>query len=193
MSMKDKINIDLFASSQGAKAIHTLPILVDATSTVMDINSSANSWWQAQVIASGSFAARGLADMRNGRDLSMQQGQSAQPAPDFIVTTRLVYELYEASQVPGIRYSDVGMANAGFEALKFGPAVIDFDPNVATGEMYMLPSDSLKLVVHSDANLSIGEFKEPTDQDVRSAKCLWMGNLVTTNRRRLVKLTGITA
>lgn len=193
MSLKDRINIDMFQSSQDAKKISALPILVDATSSVGDINSTTYSWWQAQVIASGSFAAQGLADLRNARDLSMQQGQSGSGAPDMLLTTRLIYELYEASQVPGIRYEDSRMANAAFESLKFGVASVFFDPNVATGEAYMLPSEALKLVVHKDANMDIGEFKEPTDQDMRVAKVIMMLNLVTTNRRRLVKLTGITA
>lgn len=193
LSLKDRINIDLFQASQDSKKIHALPVFVDATSTVQDVNSTTSSWWQSQVIAAGSFAARGLADMRNLRDLIGQQSASGDVGVDYYLTTRLVYELYEASQVPGIRYESVEQANAGFKALRFGQGAIDFDPNVATGELYALPSDALRLVVHKDANMDMGEFKEPTDQDIRTAKIIWMGNLVTTNRRRLGKITGITA
>lgn len=193
MSFVDRLDIDLFASSQAAKKIHALPVLVDASSTVQDINSSSNSWWQSQVVASGAFPVRGKADMRNLRDLISQQGQKGASAVDYIITTRLVYELYEASLEPSIRYVQREAADATFGSLKFSTASIDFDPNCATGEMYMLPTSNLKLVVHADANMSMGEFKEPTDQDVRTAKIIWMGNLVTNNRRRLGKLTGITA
>lgn len=193
MSARDRLAIDLYASAQGAKAISAMPVLVDATSTVADINSTTNTWWQSQVVASGSFAARGLADMRNVRDLIIQAGQSGAPAPDFIATTRLVYELYEASQATSIRYASRDSADASFSGLKFSTAVLEFDPNIATGELYMLPSEALEFVVHSEANWEVGDFKEPTDQDVRSAKVIWMGNLVAKNRRRLGKLTGITA
>ena len=193
MSFVDRLDIDLFASTQGAKKIHALPVLVDASSTVADINSNTNSWWQAQVVTSGSFPVRGKADMRNLRDLISQQGQKGASAVDYIITTRLVYELYEASLEPSIRYVQRESADASFGGLKFSTATMDFDPNCATGEMYMLPTSNLKLVVHSDANLTIGEFRQPTDQDVRTAMVIWMGNLVTNNRRRLGKLTGITA
>lgn len=193
MSARDTLAIDLFASTQGAKKVSALPVLVDTTSTVADVNSTTNSWWQAQVAASGSFPARGLADMRDLRDDIMRQGQQSVAAPDYISTTQLILELYEASQVSNIRYGPRASADASFESIKFSTAAMEFDPNIATGELYMLPSDALEFVVHSEANWTVGDFKEPTDQDVRVAKVIWMGNLVTKNRRRLGKLTGITA
>src|SRR3990167_2000779 len=193
MTLKDRINIDFFQSTQDAKKVQALPILVDATSTVQDVNSTTSSWWQAQVITGGSFAARGQADMRNARDLIMQAGQGGSSGPSLVLTTRLIYELYEASLVQGIRYESRDAGDASFGSLKWSTANVDFDPNVATGEMYLLPSDALKLVVHSDAAMTLGEFKEPVDQDIRTAKLLAMLNLVTTNRRRLAKITSITA
>ncbi len=39
----------------------------------------------------------------------------------------------------------------------------------------------------------MGEFQNPPQQDIHIAKLIWMGNLLTSNRRRLGKLTGITA
>lgn len=193
MSGKDKLNVDLFASSQATKAISALPVFVNATATVADINSTTNSWWQAQVTASGSFAGQGLADMRELRDLLQQAGQAGGPAPDYILTTRAVKQYYEASQVPALRYELGQTADAGLENLKFSSAVVEFDPNCASGELYMLPSDALEFVVHSDANWEMGDWIEPANQDARVAKLIWMGNLITNNRRRLGKMTGITA
>lgn len=193
MSARDSLAIDLFASAVAGKKVTSLPVIADATSTIADINSTSNSWWQAQVVASGSFSARGLADMRNARDLVARAGQGGAPLPDHIVTTQLSYELYEASQLPQRRYADNAMADASFDSLKFSGADVVFDPNCASGEMYMLNSSVVEFVVHSDANWKVGDFKEPTDQDVRTAKVIWMGNLVCKNRRRLAKLTGLTA
>ena len=193
MSARNTLNTDLFASSQATKAVAALPVLVDATSTVQDINSTTNSWWQAQVVASGSFAGQGLADWRNVRDLIARAGQNGASLPDYVLTTQLILELYEASQLPALRYASNDEANAAFGSLKFGAAKVDFDPNTATGQAYMLSSDALEFVVHSQANWEIGDFLEPTSQDSRVAKVIWMGNLVTKNRRRLGKLTGITA
>lgn len=193
MSGRDKIAIDFHAASQAAKAIHTLVTLIDATSTIQDINSTTYSWWQAQVSASGSFSGQGLADMRLLRDLIIRQGQSGAPMSDLILTDATTRQYYEASQVPQLRYASRGDADASFGALKFSGANVEFDPNNASGVMYFLSSEALEFVVHSDADLDMGDFVEPTNQDVRVSKILWAGNLVVHNRRRLGKLTGITA
>ena len=193
MSGRDALAIDLFLSSVNSKKVLPLDTAVDTTSTVQDINSTTNSWWQAQAIASGSFAARGPADLRNLRDTIIKQGQSGAAAPSLIITTQLISELYEQANAQSIRYGPRDEADLSFSGLKFSTAMVKFDPNCATGNLYMLSPEAMSFVVHSDADWSIGDFKEPVDQDVRTAKVIWMGNLVINNRRRLGKLTGITA
>ena len=194
MSGKDKLNADLFASTQATKSVSAMPVLVDATSTVAGISSTTYSWWQAQVNAAvGSFATNGPDKLRDLRDDIALCGQGGGSLPDFIVTTQLVKELYEASQVSSYRYAKMDTPDAGHEKLSFSGAEVDMDPNIATGELYMLPSDSLEFVVHSAADWDIGEFQKPPTQDVYIAPVIWMGQLCTSNRRRLGKLTGITA
>lgn len=194
MSGRDKLNSDMFATSQAAKAVSTLPILVDATSTVGGINSTTYSWWAADVNTSvGSFASNGLDKMRDIRDDIALMGQQGSMIPDLYLTTQLIKELYEASQLPAYRYAKSDKADAGHGDLMFSGGAVEIDPNIATGEMYALPSDALEFVVHSDADWQIGEFQKPPTQDVYIAQVIWMGNLCTNNRRRLGKLTGITA
>ncbi len=193
MSAADALSQDLYASSQVANKVSCLPILVDATSDVGDINSTTYSWWQSQVTASGSFAARGLADLRDLRNDILRQGQSALGGPDLIVTTQAVSEYYEAGLEPQIRYRSRDRADASFSGLDFSGAEIVFDTNCPSGTLFMLPLSALEFVCHSDAQWTLGNFIEPANQDVRIAKILWMGNLITNNRRRLGKLTSITA
>lgn len=195
MSGKDKLNTDMFASSQATKAVSALPVFVDASATVGGINSTTYSWWQANVVSSvGSFATNGLDKMRDVRDdASLAGGIEGGSIPDLYVTTQLVKELYEASQLAAYRYGPSDKPDAGHQALAFSGGVVEIDPNCATGEMYALPTDALEFVVHSDADWAIGEFQKPPTQDVYIAQVIFMGNLVTTNRRRLAKLTGITA
>ena len=191
LSARDRLAIDLHASTQAAKAIQTLVTLIDATSTIQEINSTSNSYWQAQVTASGVFAAQGIANMRTLRDNIAKQGQGGAPLPDMILTTQTVAELYEASQLSALRYRPADSRDASQERMVWGGAPVVFDPNCASGVLYMLSSDALQFVVHSDANWKIGDFIEPSSQDAKIAKVIWMGNLVTNNRRRLGKLTGI--
>lgn len=194
MSGKDKLNSDLFASSQAAKSVSCLPVLFDATSTVAGISGTTYSWWAGNVIATvGSFATNGLDKMREVRDDAALIGQQGGMTPDLYLTTQAVKELYEASQISAYRYGAKEIPDAGHEKLLFSGGFVDMDPNCASGELYAIPSDSLEFVVHGAADWDISPFQKPPAQDVYIAQVIWMGNLVSPNRRRLGKLTGITA
>jgi len=190
-SARDALAIEMWKSSRAAKSVNPLPTLVDSTGTIHEINSSTSSWWAAQETSGGDFTTRGISDMRTLRNNIAKQGQGGVRLPDYVLTTQTVHELYEASQLPSYRYTRSDDPDASHPTLKWSSAVVEFDPNCPSGELYMLNSEYLNFVVHSQADFKMGEFKEPTDQDVRSAKIIWMGNLVTSNRRRLGKLTGI--
>lgn len=191
-SLTDLIAIQLYASSTNSKAILNLPNFVDASSTIGDVNSGSNSWWQATVKASGSFAAQGRSDMTNVYNTISIQGRKATP-PDFGVTTQTVYEAYEASLAPAVRFSDTKMGDIGFTNLLFKNVRLAFDPNVASGEMYFLNSDAMKLVVHSKRNFSRTPMVKPANQDALTGQIIWQGQLTTNNRRKLAKFTGLTA
>lgn len=194
MSGKDKLNIDLFASSQAAKAISCLPVLVDQSSTVGGIDSSTYSWWQAQQnTAVGAFSTNGLDKMRDLRDDIALSGQNGSKLPDLYITTQAVKELYEASQLAAYRYTAKEVADAGHDKLMFSGGIVDMDPNCNSGVMYVLDTDALQFVVHSAAEWDISPFQKPPTQDVWIAQCIFMGNLITNNRRKLGKLTGISA
>lgn len=192
MSLSDKLDIDLWATAQTGTNINTVVTVVDTTTTIGQVSKSANSWWQSQSTASGSFAARGLADMRamynNITNQSLSNG-----APDLICSDQTSYQFYEATVQPQIRYTDTDMADAGFENLKFKGATMVYDPNTPSGKMYFLSSDSLKLVTHSGTNFITTKFIQPSNQDAKVAQLLWAGQLASDNIRRLGVITGITA
>ena len=192
MSLADLLALQVYSATNNSKAISNLPLFVDASSTIGDINSSTNSWWQAQVKASGSFAAQGRSDWTNVYNTLSIQGRRASP-PDFGVTTQTVFEAYESSLIPQMRYADNKMGDAGFENLRFKGMTIMFDPNVPTGECYFLSSDALKLCVHSKRNFTRTPMVKPSNQDALTGQVIWMGQFVTNNRRKLAKFTGMTA
>ena len=192
LSLRDQLDIDMWASSTGTNKILALPTIVDTTTAIGDVSKSANSWWQANVTASGSFAARGLADMRNTYNTIVNESVSGE-VPDFLCGTQSVLEFYEAALQPQQRFSDDKMASAGFENLKYKGAVFTFDSNVPSGNLFFLKSGNLQLVTHSKRNFVNTPFIRPENQDAKVAQILWAGQLVSDNNRRLGKLTGITA
>ena len=190
-SLKETIDIKSFASSQTGANITPLTDIVKASGTVGDINGTTNSWWQSTATASGSFAARGLSDLRTAWDtvsVKMPAG-----GPGLILSDSTAYEAYEATLTPTVRYSDVSMGDLGFSNLKYKEAVWTWDPNCNSGYVYLLNSKALELVQHQNRLFTMSEWVKPANQDLKVAQVFWAGELTTNNRRKLAVLTGVTA
>jgi len=189
-ALRDKIAGDLFASSQATNAIRGLVTMIDATSSVQDINSTAYSFWQADLNVGGSFAAQGLSDMRTlWNDLAKVPGKLT----DLIVTTSDIHGYYEGALTPQQRYQGYAEGNGSFSNLMYKTAPVIFDNDATSGVMYFLNSDVLNLVISSDTNFILTDWTKPPEQDAKVAQLLVGLELVTTNRRKLGKITTITA
>ena len=190
-SIKDNIAQALFAASRAAKAIETLAALIDSSGTIGGIPRSTNSWWQSTETASGSFASQGISDLRTlYNTISSSAGKDH---PDLIMTTRAIYEYYENTLLPQVRYQSLDMANAGFESLRFKAADIVYDQYATSGVIYALNSKYITLVIDKETDFVTTPFVKPANQDAKTAQILFMGNITINNPRRLGKLTGITA
>ncbi len=185
-SLRDIINQKLHGASNSAKEITSLVTMIDATSTIGDINSTANSYWQASSSAGGVFASQGVADWRSKYNtLKNRQGN-----PDMILTTQTVFEAYEATMAPQIRYTPMSTGDARFRDLEFAGAKVRFDDQCASGVSYFLDSDALHLFVSENVNFIYNDFVRPPDQDAKVAQFLVGLELATSNRRLLGKVTG---
>lgn len=190
-SLKETIDQKLYSAAQLGPNITPLPAIVANSGTIGDINGTTNTWWQSQVTASGSFALRGLSDLRTNWDnvsVCMPAG-----GPDLLISDQTSYEAYEATLVPTVRYTDVYMGDLGFSNLKYKDAVWTWDPNATSGVIFLLNSKALELVQHEKRLFSLSEWVKPAAQDLMTAQIFWAGELTTKNRRKLGKLTGVTA
>lgn len=190
-SLKDRMNIDIFAASVVGDKMNSLPVVIASSGTVGDINGTTNTWWQSIVTASGSFAARGLSDLRGIYTQITQR--NPQGNPDFINSDRTAWEAYESTLVPQMRFQDTKMGDLGFENLKYHGATWVHDANCTSGNIFVIHSPSLNLVTHSKRNFVMSDMVKPINQDVRGGQLFWAGELVTDNRRKLGKMTGVTA
>lgn len=191
LSIRDKINKAFFSSSVGADDIGSLVSTIDATSTIGDINSTNNSWWQAAVTTGGSFATQGLSDMRTLWNTLAQRNPVG--GTGLIITTSTVYEFYEGTLQPQQRFTGSVSANGSFENLLFKTAPVTFDAAANSGVMYFLNADALEFISHSGTNFIMSEFVKPANQDARIAQMLFAGELVAINRRKLGKIDSIVA
>ena len=105
--------------------------------------------------------------------------------PDLIITTQAIFDAYESGLQANKRFvsNDAGLADAGFSTLKFKGADMVADSHCPAGVMLMLNTKYLDFKVHSKRNFSFQDFQKPINQDARTAKIFWMGQLVCTNPR----------
>lgn len=192
LSLKREVTSALFAATTATKKIQSLNVMLDATSSVQDINSTTYSWWQANTDSVGSFATNGLSKMRTAWTTITKVEPNT--APDTIVTTDTVYNYYEGSLTPNMRYAVTDKSgNASFENLMFKTSKVFFDANATSGCMYMFPSQHFYMVINSNANIAMTPFVKPANQDAKVAQVILMTEFVTNARRKGYKLTGITA
>jgi hypothetical protein len=190
LSLRDLINAGFFAASPASKDVGSLVTTIDATSTIGEVNSTSNSWWQSTVTTGGSFAGQGLSDMRTTWNTLSQKNPAG--GPDLLVTTASVFGSYEGSLQPQQRFSGK-VGNGAFENLLFKSAPVVHDADCTSGVMYFLDSRALEYIVKSGRDFVMTEFVKPANQDAKVAQLLVAGELVTNNRRKLGKITGITA
>lgn len=190
-ALRDKINTDLFASSPASDAVLSLVTGIDATSTIGDINSTTNSFWQSTSTASGSFAGQGISDMRTLWSTLEQKAPSSNP--DLILTTTTIRDYYEGALQAQQRFTGTNEADGSFGKIKFKSTPVDVDAQATSGVMYFLNSDVMELKIDASTDFLMTEWVKPANQDAKVAQYLVALELVFKNRRKLGKLTGITA
>ena len=190
-SLEDKVNDNLFAAAVGSKAPESLVTMILASGTVQGVNSSTSSWWQSTVTTGGSFATQGLSDLRTTYSTLDKKQPSSRI--DMLLSTDTVYNYYEGSLTPNTRYSDGETPTGSFSGLKFKDATMFYDAAATSGVIYMFSTDDLHFVINSGANFTMTEFVKPANQDVKTAQIILMYQMCTRARRKLGKITSITA
>jgi len=198
MTLVDNIatDVDSDGTADGSKQITGLQAMIDTTPTTTSyagIDPAVNTAWRNQIAASVGAASTNL--LSNLRTVTNQctQGQGAPSSPDCYLTTRTVHEAAEALLFPQVRYTNRADADGSVNPYFRGVEIM-WDDHCASGVLYVLNTNHIYLVVHKDANFTMDEegFQKPINQDARVTQALFMGNLVTNNRRKLGKLQGIT-
>ena len=194
-SFRDKLNEHAYLDGVGTggetgKVITGLALMVDSAGTYGNIDRATNTWWSAQETAvGGPLQIDGSTGMRRMYN-DCGRGQGAM-TPDGILTTQAIFEAYEQSMAPYLRYTVTGEANAVFESdtLKFRKAPMLWDEECQSGIMYFLNSEVLQLRVRKD--MTVTPFQTPANQDAKIAHIRFWAQLIATDCQRLGKLTGI--
>lgn len=187
----DKFSTAVWSAAQVTNAVVPLDVMVDTTPSLGQISGSTYTWWQATKTASGSFAAQGRKDMTTLWNTLSKYGFN--DSPDLVITTQTVLESYESTVQAQERYIKEKTGDLGVETFAFKTAPMIFDENAVSGNLYMLNSRYLSLAVDKETDFITSAFVRPENQDGKVAQILWYGALTTNNRRKMGKLTGLTA
>ena len=191
-----------------------------ATGTGMDSQGNAIAAGAGGWTATGTFDGSELeAVLRKMYTLSSDGGSDK---PDAIFCGASIFEAYEGSLTPQVRYTDTSKANLGFQNLMFKNIPIYYDPDCPTGTALFLNNKYIGLTLHSERNFKQSPFSSslggmdtatsnprtgtppntvsPTTPaapagfalDARVSFITTYGNTTVRNRRRLAKLVNAT-
>lgn len=197
-SFKNGLSTDLYSDGTAANQINGLQaIIADAgTGTVGQINSSTFPFWQ-NIVQSAASPLQGGAAVTLGPStieglmlalyIKLTRGTDQ---PDVIVASDDLFTFFEQSQTSLKRYTSTAggtpedAATAGFVTMRYKNADVFFDSSggIPTTHMYFNNTDYDEVVVHRDANMTIMDELKSVNQDAVVIPCLWMGNLVCSNR-----------
>lgn len=115
--------------------------------------------------------------------------------PDLIVGPQAMWDRFWERITPqhrdatGPGFDDIG--RAGYSAINFNGAAVVIDSHAASGNLWLLNTDWVKLVVHEDRQFTFGGFMTPTNQDVMTGKIFWAGQLIVCAPRLQTRMTGL--
>ena len=190
-SMREGFNTMFFADGTGnsGKDWNGLGNIIESGNSVGGINSATagNEYWRSY--EENTAGALTLAQMATAYN-TVSVGNDH---PDLVLTTRALFEKYEALLQPQLRYTDTKTADAGFQNLLFKAAPVVYDTAAPAGTMFFINSKYLSLVGHSGKWFQQTEFVRPENLDARYALIMCYGNLTCRNRKKQGKLTAKTA
>lgn len=191
LSISKRLEQALSTPTAGANNLIDLETLVN-TGTLGTIAGATDTFWQATVTASGSFAAQGRTDLTTA---TYAVASSADvDTPNLYLTNKTNYQRFEQQLLPNERIQNATVTyNTGAKNLTFKGEPVVYGNFIGSGLFFGLNMNYVELVVDTETDMVLTPWVTPTNQTAKVAFFLWRGNLITDNRRRHFKLTGITA
>lgn len=153
----------------------------------IDCTATGNEYWRS-VVADAEGAARSTAQWTNAYNTAAKGKDRA----DIVITTQALFEDYEASLEPQLRFTSNDKADAKFENIMFKGRPVFYDEDCPSGTTYFLNTKYLGVKGHKDVWFVPTGFRYMPDRDVRWSNILAYGNMTVSNRARQSKVVGQT-
>lgn len=163
-----------------------------AVTTVGGINcvTAGNEYWRSVVIDANADLdpIRSTAEWTNAAYTAAKGGDMF----TFVLTTQELFEHYEASLEPQLRFTSNDKADAKFMNVMFKGRPVFFDHDCPTGVTYFPNEKYLAVKGHKDVWFTPTGFRHLPDVDARWSNIIAYGNMTTSNRARQAKVIGQT-
>ena len=183
MSAETDVNAMLWGdgTGNGSKDFLGIQAIVGDTGVLGGIDSATETWWKSKVV-SGAISLATVAGIKTLNSI-LNSLRLVRSRPDFEFTTQANFESYEALAVPNITFTDLKVAELGFESVQHKGATLMYEDNVPANRWYFLNSDNLEFVQKDNRWMKLLPFRQPVNQDAKTALVVSMGNLITDVRR----------
>jgi len=186
-TIKDLLSTGLYSDGTDAQSIIGLRDIVDTASTVGGISQTDYSWWRAQVDSTSTVTTI------SALNAQYENATVGNDKPDFITTTRSVYNYYYNLLQPQQRFYDSSVAKAGFSSLMLNSSPVVVDTHVPANHLFMINTKELWLFYHPDQNFIFDDYDSPVNQRVMTGRVAWMGALGSSNNRKHAKFSALAA
>lgn len=181
-SMSQYLNDSMRTGGEGDNIDGLKAICDDGTNypTYGNINRNVDTWARGQLDATGGAYANSI--FQNMYGLCSKNNQH----PDLILTTQAIYNAVWSKMTPQQRYQNTGhsdLRSIGFSGIEFNDALIVVEDDMESGLAYFLNTNFLEMVVHRDRNMSWQDFMPHLDEDAKTGRFYWMGNIICTAPR----------
>lgn len=197
--MKDDLSADLFEGG-GGNALVGFDTAVGAGS-YGGIDGAVYTWWASGTSATAHTEAQ-LSDPTDTTHYIKRLFRAAERSclhknmvPNLIVTTPLIYDIYEETLETDARYlkTDRGkkIADGGFDVLEWRSKPVVKDELCPAGYVFFMNTEFIKIYTHPSAYFGFTGFKQSTNQvRARVGQVYTKLQLVLNNRRMHYKFTG---
>ena len=194
-TMTNKMGVATFNDGTNTSALHGLRLLASTTAgqTVGGIDSGTYGWWENQRNTTGTAGFNttqaGIGMMNN---MLSDCAQNDHDWPDLIVTTSVIWTLYQLSTTFVTRLYDKTLANLGFQSLDFMGRPVTWDSNCPDEHMYYINSKYMKLRILDGGEFVTSDWERVQGQLADYATMHFYGNITVNNRSKLGVINSIT-
>lgn len=186
-TLGDTMSTALYNAGTDSNSFGGLRLIFSASNTVGGIAQGSNSWWVPQNDTSTTTLT--LASMQSRWSACTIENDS----PDFISTTRTIYDIYWGLLQPQQRFMSEEKAKAGFTSLMFNSTPVVADSYCPANHMMFLNTKYIHVFAHKDEYFAFEPFQKPVNQNLRTAKIYFTGNIGYSNNRMQGVMTALTA